>query len=459
MPPPCHHCQPSHWHSLSFPEKQVGAICTGSNLSVKLPFLEMILLRGAGSGDPEAQKLYAELRDPGSQRGKPRPCVVLPSVNDDPTPTDICLMATFESGDPTSYPQIFRDFILPVFPHDPDSPTNAKDQCFQPTLHSCPEWSYAPKQWLIAIPVEFDGDRDLTQLESWDANTHFCDETMDVLQEAIEQKRRDWDAKVEVDPEIGSRYYAEMMESERNRPPSMGGRNSYRSKNSRQSKGSKYTYQSQASMETFQSQKSTNSLSLGGKVSKAGATLTRNLFGRKQKQSDTISNQHHPLSASLNRFSALQQITETAEPQLPATPTDSGISLHSRARQQRASPAPQTDPRGRKVSNVVHTRPSSLSTPKRASQQSRMSNIGQATLALGPDPDQSTTLAQQLSGLRIRKKSSFSSLISLRRAPPSPRSATPSVRVPSVRGIPPAQLPVSKDLNGDGWREAIDRRR
>ncbi|KAJ7660923.1 hypothetical protein DFH06DRAFT_1472175, partial [Mycena polygramma] len=313
--PPCRHCQPSHWHSLSFPEKQVGSVCSGPNLSVKLPFLKMIL-RGADS-DPAALQLYRELSDPDSQKGKPRPCVVYPSTTDDPRPTHICLMATFESGVPATYPQIFRDFILAVSPNDPEVPSHIGNQQFKPTLHSCPEWSYAPKQWLIAIPVKFNGERDLAQLERWDANTHFCDETMDALVEACNQKQREWDAKIEVDAEIGSRYYAEMLENERNRPPSTGGRNSRRSKHSRQSKGSKYTYQSSASMQTYQSQKSTNSLSLGGKVSKAGATLTRSLFGRKDKQSDTISNQHHPSSASVNRFSALQQITETAEPQLP----------------------------------------------------------------------------------------------------------------------------------------------
>ncbi|KAJ7151215.1 hypothetical protein C8R46DRAFT_1198158, partial [Mycena filopes] len=190
-------CQCQNREPAEYGVSQVGDICKVA-APIALPFVGMMLESNHLDAGVliKAQERYEELRDcsrPGSC--KDRPCVVVPSRRREDG-LRICLMATFGKQNSDKWPQIFRDFSLPVYPNDKllskgDIP-----------LNPCPESYFVPtghlKQWVTAIAMEPVGV-EATELPHWkeDSNeAHFCDEELEGLVASIGVKMWAWEQRV-----------------------------------------------------------------------------------------------------------------------------------------------------------------------------------------------------------------------------------------------------------------------
>ncbi|KAJ7637289.1 hypothetical protein DFH06DRAFT_1433346 [Mycena polygramma] len=410
------------------PEQRPGHIYGVKDTSIKLPFLSLIL----DSTNPllrdtpkyrRAQRQYDELNNPEVCTGKPgcRPCVLLPSNRTDVS-RKICLMATFDKDDLSKFALIYKEFIIPVFPHDARDPDD--EAKYRPQLKVSPFWD-EPKQWLVAIPTK-PKMGDSAELTTWGSNkTHFCNDMLSALNTACWRRRARWEEMVVEDESLPLAFFADMEASGRSG-------NSYQSNTSR-----------------------ARSL-IDGVLS----------FGKKKTTQDRRS------SSAWHRFSALEEVSETAEPTtglfaknltppatqptrpvnatLPPSPLDSQRPKVASSQAQ-SSPVLVTALSPNSQHADVQAQPSQTPAAVRLSDShqrprgSNKANTNQYQPLTLPTPvldtvtDVNATLVTQFSNLAIRKKNSLSSLLSLRRLPPSPRSATPSVRVPSVRAIPPAQ--------------------
>ncbi|KAJ7686219.1 hypothetical protein B0H17DRAFT_1304590 [Mycena rosella] len=87
----------------------------------------------------EVKKDLHSLQRPNAGKGKTRLCIILPSVMQN-LAGKICLTATFDKGDPADYPEIYREFIIPM------APNNNVNTRYSEPLHASPEWSFEEEQ-------------------------------------------------------------------------------------------------------------------------------------------------------------------------------------------------------------------------------------------------------------------------------------------------------------------------
>ncbi|KAJ7509419.1 hypothetical protein B0H11DRAFT_1249102 [Mycena galericulata] len=201
-------CQCSSRPTTS-PIPQSGDICAVENISVVLPFLELIVAAMGPTAIRKAVNDRDKRRNPALNSGKPtRPCIILPHATGATANGRICLMATFEGEGPTSasFPNIYKEFIVPMFP-------NSANEEFGEPLHSYPEWvSKKKNQWIIGAPI-FPIVGTSRDLQKWNESLeyHLCDDTVLNLVEICNKKTREWETKLTGDRfNIAAEYYRDL---------------------------------------------------------------------------------------------------------------------------------------------------------------------------------------------------------------------------------------------------------
>ncbi|KAK7019105.1 hypothetical protein R3P38DRAFT_3359932, partial [Favolaschia claudopus] len=205
---------------------QPGDVCGVEYTSVELPFYG--LMANALHNMPEAAlppiaheiiDHLATLKDTSKQIGKSRrPCVVLSRGTMGPGPVQennqICLMATFEKVNPETLPTMFRESLIPVYPNQPITNSQATNGVWQADslkpLHSCPEWKSAC-QWIIGIPiVPKTVNQDSRDLPLWSSRAaHFDNKTVRVLERMALKITKNWDSRLS-DPKVLESMYNEV---------------------------------------------------------------------------------------------------------------------------------------------------------------------------------------------------------------------------------------------------------
>ncbi|KAJ6608266.1 hypothetical protein B0H10DRAFT_527382 [Mycena sp. CBHHK59/15] len=106
-------------------------------------------------------------------------------------------MGTFEGCDPGRLPEVYRRFVVPVYPNLVKTPSD-------PHVHSRPCWESHHNQWIILLPFKplVEG---FQKLPSWSSRemisgAHFDSEAMKVLQSLCKDKRKEWDAEIRDKP-------------------------------------------------------------------------------------------------------------------------------------------------------------------------------------------------------------------------------------------------------------------
>ncbi|KAJ7274995.1 hypothetical protein C8J57DRAFT_1224545 [Mycena rebaudengoi] len=212
--------------------------------SLKLPFLEKLL-----ESLPRGSKISAEVKSKrsflaklGDPKGKTRPCVVIGVKRSAGVEPKLCLMGTFDKCDPQSLPEMYKDFVVPLYPNLGESPGS------ETHLHSTPDWSHrsAHRQWIIALPV--DRDTFSSSLPLWETpempeGVHFSEEMLTTLGSICVAKQMEW-RKRSTDVQFLNRCTQQILEWRRCRASSMGSAKSYstapRSKISRRSESDEW---------------------------------------------------------------------------------------------------------------------------------------------------------------------------------------------------------------------------
>ncbi|KAJ6529169.1 hypothetical protein DFH09DRAFT_934843 [Mycena vulgaris] len=154
-----------------------------------------VVTRGKHHAPYKLKAHYERLKDTKVKTGKNRrPCIVLPGRIGDSEPGTICLMATFEGVGANSLPQIYQDFIVPVFP-------NTGDDKFGTPLQTCPQWGAEAEQWIITVPIVPKTGRPL-ELPRWRSTevcsgVHLGKEGLYKLVGACRERRLEWERKVQ----------------------------------------------------------------------------------------------------------------------------------------------------------------------------------------------------------------------------------------------------------------------
>ncbi|KAJ7623930.1 hypothetical protein DFH06DRAFT_1305317 [Mycena polygramma] len=354
--------------------------------------------------------------------GKPlRPCVVYPGLGHT-ADEQICLMATFDREPPDLWPEMYRDFAYPVSPNPGMAPRAGRQR--DVPLKSCPERCFPEEQWIVPIPIEpkkalkpkkkrqDEPDPPGPKLDDCGRVVHFCGAEVDRLAEAVNKKRKAWERKVRSTK--GCAEFQEIMahikrRKNREKDPD---RESIRS----------------CDISTWQSRRSYNYYAQSMKS--ASTASTRQTFHSDQRPSKQV-------------------ISSYLDPGRAPNP----LGTPSRAPEPVPVPRPGSDwPRLSTTTPASANKSTDIETPAGVA-KSTVSSGPQKTaknLVLETITEADEPLITNLAGLKINL-----SFASLRRASPSPRSVK-SLRVPSVRAIPPAQpLTTLYSRRRQNWTDGV----
>ncbi|KAJ7128874.1 hypothetical protein C8R46DRAFT_1331477 [Mycena filopes] len=393
-------CQCTDRSSRRYPSDPIvpGDICA-VEVPVDLPFVQTIVQSMGVTPDPLAVAHHRRLKNPAKLFGKLRPCVILPSENDN-LEEEICLMATFDGEDPTNLANIYQEFILSVVSTQPKCSPEQSTK-YKPELETSPRWSCGT-QWIISIPIRPD-TCDPMELDIWGSNgadappVHLCESMLRELTTACRTRRDDWDKKIRNQPVLLKEYYDDLKAK---CPPTVA---------------SGTTAPSQRSQQSRHSQKA-RAFSFGG-----AGSLLKERFARVKADRRSTGPQ------------SLHKVAETAEPPAVESSVHFPPLVHANGESGRRPPGEKKDSQLSIQSR--RALPSASVIPPPAPQQ------GEAPDVVGP------TMATQFAAMSLRKKPSLATMASvLRRASPSLRSA--SGRAPSVRGVPSADAKIVEDLAG-----------
>ncbi|KAJ7460106.1 hypothetical protein B0H11DRAFT_2058872 [Mycena galericulata] len=285
-------------HSATSPVRRPGDICAVKETSAKLPFVQLLVNSMKGDLLLDALRYLEELKNPAITTGKAtRPCVILES-DEEGAEGQICLMATFEKGDPSEFPEIYRKFVVPMRPN-----TWGSDSEFGKPLHSCPEWRER-QQWIIAVPIEPISGPSRT-LQRWDTSRgfHLSKTMLDELNGICVAKSLEWEQDLERDKSKTAEYYYRDM---------MGKIKDRRSYRSYRSGSTRHTWRSS---KYNQSTKSGNSL-----LDPFRGFLAKNLPNQ-------VGPQSRQRPTSINRLESLhQRVSQNANTQASPAMTESSFS-------------------------------------------------------------------------------------------------------------------------------------
>lgn len=101
-------------------------------------------------------------------------------------------MGTFDGQTPDRLPQLFQEFVIPVYPNLGPL-INGK---YPAHVHSVPEWN-RPAQWIVALPMLPKYGHQALELDRWSSSKgiHFDNEAMHMIKESCEAKLFRWNKK------------------------------------------------------------------------------------------------------------------------------------------------------------------------------------------------------------------------------------------------------------------------
>ncbi|KAJ6608320.1 hypothetical protein B0H10DRAFT_458100 [Mycena sp. CBHHK59/15] len=199
-------CKCGHSEASSAPhcwndQVQEGEVRAALFTSIHLPLLESVIDR-LPSVSKYTLSVCARLR--GGRCGKPRrPCIVY-----DVKTSDVCLMGTFEGCDPGRFPEVYRRFVVPVYPNLGKTPSDLH-------VHSCPRWESHHNQWILLVPFK-PLVEDFQELPSWSSRkmtsrVHFDSEAMEVLRSLCREKQEEWEAEIHDKPTSLNQAHKEIL--------------------------------------------------------------------------------------------------------------------------------------------------------------------------------------------------------------------------------------------------------
>ena len=139
---------------LGCPSPVSGQVCyvyESITTPIELIFLETPAIQAKPDLVQQCQEALDRIHAEGSLIGKVRPCIVTSPAPDQNRPAKICLQGTFGGVDPASLGDIYRQFVLPIYPNLGPPGT--------PHLHLVPE-GREKNSWVVAF--EFESPRPLS---------------------------------------------------------------------------------------------------------------------------------------------------------------------------------------------------------------------------------------------------------------------------------------------------------
>ncbi|KAK7046562.1 hypothetical protein R3P38DRAFT_3346228 [Favolaschia claudopus] len=230
--PGCHRAPPTAQQAGNQP----GDVCFSDYTSAKFPYVQLMAQVATGLAGRQAaatasllskkrrytiQAYFQRIKGEGKYS---RPCIIFDRRGPRQV-TKVCLMATFDSNDPQSLPELMRDVLIPVYPNirvpreeikghnrpETDSKIN-----ITPLVPCMDQWS-SVTQWVIALPIRPRCGHS-QELPLWSSNlmpngAHFSHQMTARLETVARRLRSAWDSRLMGDPEYLWTMYDEVRHS------------------------------------------------------------------------------------------------------------------------------------------------------------------------------------------------------------------------------------------------------